>query len=479
VIDAIAPTAVCQNISVNLDAAGSATATAAAVDNGSTDNCAITTLSLSQTSFTCANIGANTVTLTATDASGNTATCTAVVTVIDAIAPTVVCNDTTIVLNPSGSTTLPISAMLASSSDNCGIDTVTASQDTWSCGPAGVTAVTITVTDVNGNSSTCVANVTTSSTPLAGTLAASTFNCGNNVSCNGATDGSITTTVAGGCEPYAFAWSTGVNSQDLTGIGAGTYTLTITDAGGNTDVQTITLLEPTVLAAQVVAIDSVCASGNDGSIDVDVTGGNACQAYSYLWSTGDTTQDLTGLSAGTYTLTVTDVSGCTTILSVTVGTHPAPTPVITEAGGVLTCAPAFPSYQWNLGGTAIPGATGASYTPTITGTYTVTVIDSNGCTGISDTLLVTGVKAGFDRLLGVQLYPNPARGEFNLNVNAPISLGLQVTITDMYGKQVKRVSLAQLTQETAFDIQDLAQGSYLVEVLTLEGRRAVFRLVVQ
>ena len=85
--DGTAPTPHAQNVTVNLDAFGSATVTAAQVNNGSTDNCGVTTLSVSPSSFTCANLGANTVTLTVADASGNTATTTATVTVQDVTPP--------------------------------------------------------------------------------------------------------------------------------------------------------------------------------------------------------------------------------------------------------------------------------------------------------------------------------------------------------------------------------------------------------
>ncbi|HEX2901716.1 MAG TPA: T9SS type A sorting domain-containing protein, partial [Bacteroidia bacterium] len=90
-IDNIAPTAVCQAVTVNLDVNGNGSTTAAALDNGSTDNCAIDTMTISQSSFTCANSGVNNVTLTVTDINGNTSTCVSAVTVgaFPALNPTI------------------------------------------------------------------------------------------------------------------------------------------------------------------------------------------------------------------------------------------------------------------------------------------------------------------------------------------------------------------------------------------------------
>jgi hypothetical protein len=93
--DNVNPVAICQNVTVQLDATGNGSTSAAAANNGSFDNCAIASLVLSQTAFVCLEVGANTETLTVTDVNGNVSTCTTVVTVIDSIAPTAICQDIT------------------------------------------------------------------------------------------------------------------------------------------------------------------------------------------------------------------------------------------------------------------------------------------------------------------------------------------------------------------------------------------------
>jgi len=100
VVDNVAPNAVCQNLTIQLDATGNASITAAQIDNGSTDACGIASVVLSKTSFNCSNVGANTVTLTVTDVNGNVSTCTATVTVQDNVAPVAICQNLTVQLLP-------------------------------------------------------------------------------------------------------------------------------------------------------------------------------------------------------------------------------------------------------------------------------------------------------------------------------------------------------------------------------------------
>src|ERR687888_59602 len=156
----VAPTAVCKDITVQLDASGHATITAVQIDNGSTDASGIASLSLSQTNFDCTTIGTNTVTLTVTDNNGNRSTCTATVTVVDTVAPTAVCKDITVQLDASGHATITAVQIDNGSTDASGIASLSLSQTNFDCTTIGTNTVTLTVTDNNGNSSTCTATVT-------------------------------------------------------------------------------------------------------------------------------------------------------------------------------------------------------------------------------------------------------------------------------------------------------------------------------
>jgi len=157
--DVTNPTALCKNITIQLDATGNKTIAHNATDNGSFDNCSIV-YSLSKTSYTCANVGSNAVTLTVTDPTGLTATCSSTVTVQDVTPPTAICKNITVNLSAAGTATTAHNAINNGSTDACGIASFTSSKTSWNCSNVGNNTVTLTVTDVNGNSSTCTGTVT-------------------------------------------------------------------------------------------------------------------------------------------------------------------------------------------------------------------------------------------------------------------------------------------------------------------------------
>jgi hypothetical protein len=158
--DNVAPTALCQNVTVQLDANGNGSTSATAVDNGSSDACGLSGVTLSQTSFGCADVGGNTVTLTVTDVNNNANTCTATVTVEDNVAPTALCQNVTVQLDANGSGSTSATAVDNGSSDACGIGGLSVSPGTFGCGNTGGNTVTLTVTDVNTNTASCTATVT-------------------------------------------------------------------------------------------------------------------------------------------------------------------------------------------------------------------------------------------------------------------------------------------------------------------------------
>ena len=138
--------------------------------------------------------------------------------------------------------------------------------------------------------------------------------------CSQDNTGSIDLSVSGGTLPYTYAW-TGpggpYTTQDLSGLSAGTYNVTVTDANGCVTTNSFTLTEPNLLACTVVGVDGSISGVPTGSIDLSVSGG--ILPYTYAW-TGPggpyTTQDLSGLSAGTYNVTVTDANGSISICTI-------------------------------------------------------------------------------------------------------------------------------------------------------------------
>ena len=160
VADNTPATAICQDITIYLNDAGTASITADEIDNNSYDNCGIQSKSLDKLSFDCTNLGANTVTLSLTDDSGNTSSCTATVTVEDVIAPDVDCEDITIELDANGTITIANDAINTISTDNCSVSSYSLTQTSFDCSDVGTVDVTQTVTDQSGNSTDCSATIT-------------------------------------------------------------------------------------------------------------------------------------------------------------------------------------------------------------------------------------------------------------------------------------------------------------------------------
>ena len=160
VIDNSDPTALCQDITVFLDASGNVSIVGLDVDNGSFDNGVIDSYDVTPDSFTCANVGDNLVTLTVTDEFGNIDSCAATVTVVDDIAPITLCQDLTVYLNGTGDVSILADDINNGSTDNCGIASLSIDVADFNCTNVGANTVVLTVTDVNGNSSSCSATVT-------------------------------------------------------------------------------------------------------------------------------------------------------------------------------------------------------------------------------------------------------------------------------------------------------------------------------
>ncbi len=219
-----------------------------------------------------------------------------------------------------------------------------------------------------------------------------------NVQCATSANGSIQTTVTGGQTPYAYTWSGPTpippNTANPTNLTAGTYTVTVTDGAGCTRTQSFTIIAPNALQPTISGVSGTnCYNPNSGSIDLSVSGG--FPSYTYLWSNGAQVQDPSGLSAGTYTVTVTDQSGCTNTASATVPGNLTPPNAAIAPPGILTCAittqtldgngssagPNF-TYQWTTpNGNIVSGATTPTPVVNQPGTYILTVRNTtNGCT---------------------------------------------------------------------------------------------------
>ena len=427
-----------------------------------TDNCVTVNVVSTHNPGDYFAVGTTTVTYTGTDAAGNETQCTFDVIVNDTELPTIAC--------PSDIETCDsiVTYAAPTTDDNCGVANVTmiAGLASGSDFPVGTTTVTYEVEDIHGNTSQCSFDVTVFPLPEADIIA-------TDVSCNGLGDGTLDLTVTNGTSPYSFVWSNGSTDEDLTGLVPGTYDVVITDDNGCTTADTASIAEPTLLEVSSSVQDVLCNAGNDGSIDLTVTGGIA--PYSYSWSNGSTDEDLTGLTVGTYDVTVTDDNGCTVQSSIdveepdTIQVTYTSTPATCEApNGTITIdvvgGTAPYTYSWSNGETT------ADLETAVAGSYELTLTDDNGCTFVlqAEVESVSNLNASvsstnvtcFERDNGTAtVLVNTGNGPYTYNwSNGDTTATVQglsagnydVTVTDDFGCQV---SLAiQISQPDPIEI---------------------------
>lgn len=199
-------------------------------------------------------------------------------------------------------------------SDNCLLSSLTGSHNSGDVFPLGTTTITYTATDDAGNSSICSFNVTVLAQPITISTTTSAYNCGFGVSCHGATDGSATATASGGCGTLSYQWDNGMPGATINGLAAGSYVVTITDDAGNQVSETVVITEPAAILGNVTpqggTIDCI---PNPLTLTANPTGG--CAPYTYLWSTGETTQSISVNPnvTTTYSVVITDANGCTAV----------------------------------------------------------------------------------------------------------------------------------------------------------------------
>lgn len=244
---------------------------------------------------------------------------------------------------------------------------------------------TVTVSDDNGCSSS-IAQLIASPTPLTSSVS------GVDVLCNGQASGSADLTVNGGTFPYFYQWSNFQATQDVSGLSGGLYYVIITDVNGCQQRDSVFVGEPAALVLTLTPTPITCFNANDGAVDLSVAGGVV--PYSYNWSNGAATEDISGLSGNTYIVTVTDDNGCSATASVLIVNPPAinTSYVINDAlcfgqaNGSIDLIPSggTPAYTYNWSN----GAATEDLTNVAAGTYVLTITDSKGCERV-DSVVVT------------------------------------------------------------------------------------------
>jgi hypothetical protein len=205
----------------------------------------------------------------------------------------------------------------------------------------------------------------------------------NNVTCFGASTGSINLTMGGGTLPYSFLWNNQATTEDLNDLPAGNYSVIITDASGCVYNYSTTIIQPSNVSITVNTIPASCFGTATGSVDISVSG--ATPPYSYFWNTFAVSQDIVSVLAGTYQVSVTDANQCQ---FVAVGIVSEPVALALNLTATNTSAPGISdgSVDLSVSGGTLPysylwnnGTINQDLAGVPAGIYDVTVTDSNGC----------------------------------------------------------------------------------------------------
>lgn len=237
---------------------------------------------------------------------------------------------------------------------------------------------TVSVTDANGCLVVQTVTVNSFNCALSATIAST------NASCFGANNGTATANVTGAALPVSYLWSNGGTTQMVTSLAPGMYTVQITDANNCPAALSVSISEPTLLLANATATNQTAVGQNNGTASAQPTGGT--MPYTYEWSNNSTSQTISNLSPGTYTVSVQDGNNCTAVQTVVVNafnctmTSAISATNVSCNGGNDGQATAIPTggvlpiaYAWSNNTVQATAANLAA------GTYTVTITDAAGC----------------------------------------------------------------------------------------------------
>lgn len=308
------------------------------------------------------------------------------------------------------------------------------------------------------------------------------------VPCFGDSNGTAATNLINGIPPFTFSWSTGSTFDSISGLPSGNFPLTVTDSTGCNLSDTAFVMQPdSALSVSVSSQDISCFGDSSGWASIEVAGGWG--GWQFLWTGGSTADSITGLISGNYSVTVTDSLGCMVQDSVFLN-EPAPlgltmsvSPATAADGKAIATAsggtPPF-SYSWNTN----PSQTTDTANNLIAGWYTVTVLDSNGCS-ISDSVEVLQIESVDGEFASrLKLFPNPADefvfieydrpgGNFQSEL-AESSRGFKILSLDA---KVMAEGRLQGGRRNSIDVSGLPPGVFTVQ-LQMEGNRAVLPLVI-
>ena len=274
----------------------------------------------------------------------------------------------------------------------------------------------------------------------------------NNPICAYDNNGSIDLQVEGGSGNYSYSWSNGATSEDLEGLKSGTYSVTVSDAGGCSATASVTLSNPQSIYVRPIEIIQPDCNGGLGSISVEAYYGTA--PYTFEWSNGEVASSISELEPGVYRLTVTDANGCSSSRSFTISAPSQPSVSIdgascsTSLTAVINGGTAPFTYEWSTGETT------STIDITEGGNYEVTVTDANGC---SSTASVTAGDPSAAISLAYEVKPPTCNGDSDGSIDLTIEGG------------DGNYTIIWSNGATTEDLENLKAGTYTVTVSSGSG----------
>ncbi|MEM6343317.1 MAG: choice-of-anchor J domain-containing protein [Bacteroidota bacterium] len=337
----------------------------------------------------------------------------------------------------------------------------------------------VTVTDSVG-----LCGTDTISVSIATTTPAVTAMVMDSISCNADSSGTLVATGSGGLAPYTYRWNSVPPQIGPTAsmLSAGSYTVTISDEFNCEATANAVLSEPLPIG---VALDSLlqndCPDDSIGGIFLSVGGGGGLAPYTYLWSNGDTTQDITDLPVGMYTGTITDANGCQISESFMLGaqdTFPVAAFDFMPVGSTInfnSLSTNTTSYLWDFGDGNTSTSTNPTYVFATNDTFIVTLTATNDCgmSVLSDTIVITQVGIEEEWLSQqIGLYPNPNQGSFELHFDNLQLKAIRLRVHNLAGQIVHQDLIQQVNGNYVHPMKlpsNLSEGVYLLEIATEEA----------
>ena len=354
---------------------------------------------------------------------------------------------------------------------------------------AGSHTFNVEIVSTNGGTDGDVSDNTGSSSfttadPLTSSLSITDPACG-------ATDGAVSSTIGGGTPGYTYLWSTSSTSTGITGLGIGTYYLSVTDVNGCTASDTAVLVNVGAPVLSATATSETCNGLCDGTLNASSTGGTGTITYNWDGSVGSGANH-TNVCPSTYTVIATDDLGCESQSTVTIGAganYPTanfmniPSTTTTAVGSgitfINTSSGGASSYLWDFGDGSTSSATNpGSYAWGAAGDYTVTLYASNGPCVDSISVLFTitpnSISEWFNEI-EVLVYPNPTEGSVQLELDGSIELNLLLDVHGVDGKLYHTQKVSGSERKIEVDLSDYASGIYFL-TLRAEGHKLVRRI---